>query len=676
LLLLPGLFYHIPVGANTPFPFQDPSLPIEVRINDLISRLTLEEKISQLGYDVPAIGRLGISAYNYWNEALHGVVDVEVATSFPQAIALSSTWDRQLVYEVASAISDEARVKNNLNGKGLTYWSPTINMARDPRWGRTEETYGEDPWLTSQIAFNFIRGMQGNDPRYLKTVSTVKHFACNNVDFERHQISSNMDERSLREYYLPAFHHAVIGLPGVQDSLIMEVLRANSNAILVLVCGSSLSLPVTGDTIPALVTAWYNGQSQGTAIADVLFGDYNPGGKLTTTWYRSVNDLPPMDQYNVMENRTYMYFSGEPLYPFGHGLSYTTFDYNDLTLSGDHLLPGDSIRVNLSITNTGSVAGDEVAQCYIHHVAPDLQRPQKELLDFQRVHLEPGETKPVTFALKQSDLSYYDELSRSFIVSSGAVDVFIGSSSADVRLACRINVTGSVIAQAYRQDPFARVEAEKFEKKSKTATIEECSEGGQIIRFHDNDFLEFKNMDFGLGATRFNARIGNGVAGGTNSVIEIRIDSLGGFPYGYLVCDTSGEEGYQTRSCLMNQVQGVHDLFLVFDSPDGSNCRLNWFFFENITPSTYAALYRSSVYPNPTKGQFFLEYRLSLASDISIEIFTLDGMAVKSIPIPPGQKGAHRLTFNIEDLGIGPGMYIVKIAGDKDSLVSKLIVLP
>ena len=204
-----GFFPGIPSEAYAQYPFQDPNLPVNVRVDDLVSRLTLTEKISQLGYDVPAIERLGISAYDYWNEALHGVAASGLATSFPQAIALSSTWNRQLIHEVASAISDEARVKNNMTGKGLTYWSPNINMSRDPRWGRAEETYGEDPCLTGQIALSFIRGMQGNDPKYFKTVATVKHFACNNVDLDRRKISSNPDVRSLREYYLPAFKKCV-----------------------------------------------------------------------------------------------------------------------------------------------------------------------------------------------------------------------------------------------------------------------------------------------------------------------------------------------------------------------------------------------------------------------------------------------------------------------------------
>ncbi len=191
------------------YPFQNTSLSVDERVNDLISRMTLAEKISQLGNQTSEIQRLGISAYNYWNEALHGVAFAGLATSFPQPIALSSTWDTGLIFNIASAISDEARVKNNTGGKGLTYWCPVINMERDPRWGRSEENYGEDTYLASQMAVNFIKGMQGNDPKYLKTVATAKHFACNNTENNRYGISSNPDERSLREYFLPTFKACV-----------------------------------------------------------------------------------------------------------------------------------------------------------------------------------------------------------------------------------------------------------------------------------------------------------------------------------------------------------------------------------------------------------------------------------------------------------------------------------
>ena len=179
------------------------------RLYDLISLMTVDEKIRQLTNQADSIPRLGIPEYNYWSEALHGVL-TSGATSFPQAVAMGSTWDPDLVYKVSTAISDEARALNVIRGTGLTYWSPTINIARDPRWGRNEESYSEDPYLLSQMAVAFVRGMQGSDPYYLKTVSTPKHFIANNEEERRHTGSSDVDMRSFFEYYLPAFHQAIV----------------------------------------------------------------------------------------------------------------------------------------------------------------------------------------------------------------------------------------------------------------------------------------------------------------------------------------------------------------------------------------------------------------------------------------------------------------------------------
>ena len=165
--------------------YQNADAPVERRVDDLLSRMTLEEKVSQLMNDSPAIGRLGIPAYNWWNECLHGVARAGRATVFPEPIGLAATWDDSLAFRVATAISDEARAKNNefvRRGKrniyqGLTFWTPNINLFRDPRWGRGMETYGEDPYLTGRMAVQFIKGLEGDDPKYLKTVATAKHYA-------------------------------------------------------------------------------------------------------------------------------------------------------------------------------------------------------------------------------------------------------------------------------------------------------------------------------------------------------------------------------------------------------------------------------------------------------------------------------------------------------------------
>lgn len=201
------------------FPFRNPDLPLEQRISDLVGRLTLDEKVKQMLYDAPAIERLGIPAYDWWSEGLHGVARAGKATVFPQAIGLAAMWDSSMMFRVATVISDEARAKyeeairDGRHGiyEGLTFWSPNINIFRDPRWGRGMETYGEDPYLTGRLAVAFVRGMQGNDPFYLKTVSTPKHFAVHSgPEPLRHTFDAQVDERDLRETYLPAFRAAVI----------------------------------------------------------------------------------------------------------------------------------------------------------------------------------------------------------------------------------------------------------------------------------------------------------------------------------------------------------------------------------------------------------------------------------------------------------------------------------
>ena len=200
-------------------PYKNPSLPIETRVDDLVSRMTLEEKVSQMMNAAPAIERLGIPQYDWWNEALHGVARAGTATVFPQAIGLAATWDTKLMYDVASVISTEARakhhefVRNKEHGRyqGLTFWSPNINIFRDPRWGRGQETYGEDPYLTAKLGVEFVRGLQGNDPRYFKVIATPKHYAVHSgPEPERHAFDAVASERDLRETYLPAFRATIL----------------------------------------------------------------------------------------------------------------------------------------------------------------------------------------------------------------------------------------------------------------------------------------------------------------------------------------------------------------------------------------------------------------------------------------------------------------------------------
>ena len=230
--------------AQTP-DYLNPDLSIERRVDDLVGRMTLQEKVGQMLDRAPAIPRLQVPEYNWWNEALHGVARAGLATSFPQAIGFAATWDDSLIYRMASVISDEARAKhqdalrrnNHDRYFGLTIWSPNINIFRDPRWGRGQETYGEDPFLTGRLAVQFVRGLQGDDPKYLKTISTVKHYAVHSgPEPERHQFDAMVSDRDLHETYLPHFRTAIE--EGGAYSLMCAYNRVYGKAA----CGSDLLL--------------------------------------------------------------------------------------------------------------------------------------------------------------------------------------------------------------------------------------------------------------------------------------------------------------------------------------------------------------------------------------------------------------------------------------------------
>ncbi|MGH7627760.1 MAG: glycoside hydrolase family 3 protein, partial [Gemmatimonadaceae bacterium] len=234
-----------PTADSMALPFQDTSLSFEARAQDLVGRLTLDEKVAQMQDRAPAIPRLGIPAYNWWNEALHGVARSGLATVFPQAIGLAATWNDSLMFQVAAVISDEARAKHQeyvrndsrARYQGLTFWSPNINIFRDPRWGRGQETYGEDPFLTGTLAIQFIRGMQGDDSTYLKTVSTVKHFAVHSgPEPDRHTFNAVVSERDLHETYLRAF------AMGIQDGPAYSIMCAYNSLYGKAACGSDLLL--------------------------------------------------------------------------------------------------------------------------------------------------------------------------------------------------------------------------------------------------------------------------------------------------------------------------------------------------------------------------------------------------------------------------------------------------
>lgn len=707
------------------FPFMNPQLPLSERVNDLVSRLTLEEKIAQMQHTAPAIERLGIPQYDWWNECLHGVARNGIATVFPQAIGMAATFNPALVQQEADVISTEARAKyyeavsKGSRGiyQGLTFWSPNINIFRDPRWGRGQETYGEDPFLTSRIGNAFVHGLQGDDPGYFKVIATAKHFAVHSgPESQRHKFDAWPSQNDLYETYLPAFealvkeakvysvmtcYNRVYGVPssantflfketlrgkwgfngyvvsdcwaisdmynfhnfvptaekaaalsvkagtdlscgpeygsllkaielgyiteyelnvavkrlfearfrlglfdppakvkytsiastdynteahrilarevarqsivllkndshagkgtpvlplsrktktiavigpyandtsvllgnyngipsqpvtmlqgimnktgkgikvmyckGVErpeiealkpidinldeDPLVQRAISASRQSdviifvggispnlegeemdvkvpgfsagdrttldlpqnqqllleqlkgtgkpiILVLTNGSALAVNWAKEHSTAIIEAWYPGQEGGNAVADVIFGDYNPAGRLPITFYKSVNDLPAFEYYS-MKGRTYKYFTGTPLYAFGYGLSYSSFTYTGADLKSNLLNAADTIFLSVKISNTGARAGDEVIQVYAKQPRELKDQPEKSLVAFERVHFQKGETRNISFAVPVGRLRHYNPEINDYSVSEGSYELLIGSSSDDIRL--------------------------------------------------------------------------------------------------------------------------------------------------------------------------------------------------------------------------------------------------
>jgi beta-glucosidase len=690
-----------PSDRNTPA-YLDHTQPLGDRVSDLLARMTLDEKISQMQHGAAAIARLDIPAYNFWNEALHGVGRNGRATVFPQAIGMAATWDPALIQRVADAIADEARAKyhatlrrkgDTLIYQGLTFWSPNVNIFRDPRWGRGQETWGEDPFLTGEMGAAFVRGLQGDHPTYLKTAACAKHYAVHSgPEQERHTFNAVVSPRDLHDTYLPAFkklvieanveavmgaynrvdgepccasqlllgdilrgewhfsghvvsdcgalsdihathkvtkdgvetaalalkrgcdigcdcvyadhlaeaiqrglvteaeldqalartlatrfklgmfdpqeqvpyadtplsvvgsqqhrqlayeaavksivllknkavlpissdvrsicvlgptaasveallgnyyglsdslttllegiigrvpaevkveyrpavqltlanHNAVdysvhvaadsdltiacmglspllegeegdamlsaaagdrseIGLPAVQVAYLKKIAAAGAKIVLVLCGGSPIALGEIEDLVEAIVFVWYPGQAGGRAVADVLFGDAVPSGKLPLTFPASLDQLPPYEDY-AMAGRTYRYMTAEPLYPFGFGLSYTQFAYGDLSLDATQIAAGDTLRARCTLSNVGQLEAEEVVQCYVSDIEASVLVPLHKLVAFQRVRLAPGEQRALEFTITPEMLALIDQDGTSRL-EPGQFRIAIGSCS-------------------------------------------------------------------------------------------------------------------------------------------------------------------------------------------------------------------------------------------------------
>lgn len=692
-------------------PFRNYCLPLEDRVSNLLSLLTDAEAVSMLTEYQPAIARLGIAAFSTFTEGLHGLSAAQnetqmgiLSTQFPQASGLGETWDPEMLRKVGEIEGHEARVYHN-KYKGthasLAVRAPVVDLARDPRAGRSEELLGEDPYLVGELAKGFVRGLQGDDPRYLQVASTAKHFLAYNQEENRDSFNVVVDERNLREYYLLPFrevlkpggaqsfmtsYNAVNGVPsvvspliksvvfdewgfdgmvctdanamqqastsfryfpsladacagivkagtpvvlagddaamrqafsskkmtradvdaalrgnmrmrfrlgefdpparvpyasvdgqstpwtsaeskaavrlvtqksivllknsgvlpldpkalkslavigpnanqviadwyggkppytvtplaGIRDkvgsgvqvqfaadnsnsaavnaakaadaaivlvgnhptcgttawatcpspndskeavdrksidlkseqlTLIQSVFQANPRTIVVLVSSFPQAITWVNDNVPAIVHVTHSSQELGNAVADVLFGDFNPGGRTTTTWYKSLTDLPAKTDYDIRKGRTYMYFKGTPLYPFGWGLSYTKFTYSTLQTSAPSLAQTGNITISVDVTNSGSRGGDEVVQLYAAYpTAAGLVRPIKRLIGFRRVTLAAAEKQTVTFTISAASLSTWDETAKAYRTPAGTIHLSAGGSSIDARAEADINV--------------------------------------------------------------------------------------------------------------------------------------------------------------------------------------------------------------------------------------------
>lgn len=663
--------------------YLDTSLPLTERVRDLIGRMTLDEKVGLMNHPAHGVPRLNIPAYNYWSEALHGVARNGRATVFPQAIAMAATWDKELIHRVATAISDEGRAKYHAalrrNGytdqyQGLTFWSPNVNIFRDPRWGRGQETWGEDPFLTGEMAAEFVKGLQGDDPKYLKAAACAKHYAVHSgPEKDRHTFNAIVTKRELYDTYLPAFkklvtearvesvmgaynrtldevccasvllienilrgewnfqghfvsdcmalsdfhlNHKVtkdaaesaalalqhgcdlgcdhvfneipeaiargliteadvdrslertlttrfklgmfdpeedvpfasipmdivacdehrqlayrtateavvllknkgnllpiqpstkkifvtgptaasmevllgnyygfnnrmitllegitgrvpegmgmeytsgavlkhpreikntwapgmaqsadiaivcaginsfiegeegesllspqngdresISLPQSQIDYIKELSIHGTRIVLVLTGGSPIALGEVEEMVDSILFVWYPGMEGGRAVADVLFGDVSPSGKLPLTFPKSLDQLPAFDDYS-MNGRTYRYMTDEPLYPFGFGLSYSCFEYSELQLERPTLVLGDSLDLSLTLTNRGASDSAEVVQFYLSDLHASSVVPLHHLVGFERVFLKAGESKKVEFTITPEMMSFYND---------------------------------------------------------------------------------------------------------------------------------------------------------------------------------------------------------------------------------------------------------------------------
>ncbi len=357
--------------------------------------------------------------------------------------------------------------------------------------------------------------------------------------------------------------------------MIQAVRAANPNTVVVLVGSYPFAVNWENEHVPSILFTSHAAQELGHAVADVLFGDYNPAGRLNMTWYPSVAQLPELKDYDIIKGkRTYQYFDGEVLYPFGHGLSYTTFEYSGITLDRTTVGQDGEVQVSFDVRNTGKRAGDEVPQLYVRIGQSRVSRPLKQLKGFTRLHLQPGESKRVAFTLKADELAFWDVTRERYCVESGEVTVMVGPSSGVIALTATLRVDGETVPPRSLGEPIRAVNYDDYEH----VFLDECREGGESIRLKDErGWIAFRDVELSEGTSRFEARVSGNLKGGE---LAVTLDS----PEGEVVitCKVLPTGGRQAWSTVTAEaaagLSGRHDVYVHLQG----EAQISWFRLYNV----------------------------------------------------------------------------------------------
>lgn len=422
-------------SAQAPEPYRDASLSAHERAADLLPRLTLDEKISLMMDVSPAIERLGIPEYNWWNEALHGVGRAGLATVFPQSIGMAATFDNDAVLAAFNAVSDEARAK--YNGFRRLSVDGTTLVDNSTKGNRNTYTCTFNAEKGKSYDIELLYGAGDRTALLSFDIGMIKDYDTDAGDADVvifvGGIAPSLEGEEM-PVSVPGFRggdRESIELPAMQRNLLKNLKAQGKKIVYVNCSGSAVALAPEDSICDAILQAWYPGQAGGTAVAEVLYGDYNPAGRLPVTFYRDDSQLPDFLDYS-MDGRTYRYMKDKPLYAFGHGLSYTTFDYESASLDRKSAKCGDNVNLNIKLRNAGKRDGDEVVQVYIRKEG-DFGGPVKTLRAFKRVTLPAGTSRDIAFTLTPDAFKTYDQKSGRMAVTPGKYEILYGGSSENLK---------------------------------------------------------------------------------------------------------------------------------------------------------------------------------------------------------------------------------------------------